>query len=313
MSIQGIDHSPKGRVDLAALQKPIAKNPKSNLPAQQGGIAPQTTESIPTADAGHAQGVLRLLEEGHFKGVADVRLRINFFDELHAGAVQTSNRNTQQGAEELLNTVNTQIDDLLSSLTLDEQTTAAITDLRTGFEKQVNDALSAYVGSDPSDQEALAEAIQSGFDTFIEQLRAALAPPAPAEPADSIPTDTVADGTEPPADITESPSNASNADETVSDPSVPTETPPDPVVATTEEPTAETPAVEDPLAGLIAAFNESLLSLLDSTNVSTLLPDPSPPNGNGVAYDKFLAIYNQLRGITPDENVPVSETIDEVA
>ena len=25
----------------------------------------------------------------------------------------------------------------------------------------------------------------------------------------------------------------------------------------------------------------------------------SPPNGNGVAYDKFLAIYNELRGLTP--------------
>ncbi len=30
------------------------------------------------------KGVLGLLQEGHFKGVADVRLRINFFDELAA-------------------------------------------------------------------------------------------------------------------------------------------------------------------------------------------------------------------------------------
>jgi hypothetical protein len=30
------------------------------------------------------RGVLRLLQEGHFKGVADLRLRINFFDQLAA-------------------------------------------------------------------------------------------------------------------------------------------------------------------------------------------------------------------------------------
>lgn len=39
------------------------------------------TES-PEASPARAKGVLRLLEEGHFKGVADYRLRINFFDEL---------------------------------------------------------------------------------------------------------------------------------------------------------------------------------------------------------------------------------------
>lgn len=29
-----------------------------------------------------AKGVFRLLQEGHFNGVADIRLRINFFEEL---------------------------------------------------------------------------------------------------------------------------------------------------------------------------------------------------------------------------------------
>jgi hypothetical protein len=36
-------------------------------------------------DADEARGVIRLLEAGHFKGVADIRLRINFAEEL-AGA-----------------------------------------------------------------------------------------------------------------------------------------------------------------------------------------------------------------------------------
>lgn len=32
--------------------------------------------------SGQAQGALRLMQEGHFKGVADLRLRINFADQL---------------------------------------------------------------------------------------------------------------------------------------------------------------------------------------------------------------------------------------
>ncbi len=39
---------------------------------------PDSTES----DTQEARGVIRLLEEGHFKGVADIRLRINFAEEL---------------------------------------------------------------------------------------------------------------------------------------------------------------------------------------------------------------------------------------
>ena len=46
---------------------------------------PVVDEPAPEEEAREARGVIRLLQEGHFKGVADVRLRINFFEEL-AGA-----------------------------------------------------------------------------------------------------------------------------------------------------------------------------------------------------------------------------------
>ena len=45
-----------------------------------------TTPEAPKNEGGRAAGVLRNLEAGHFKGVADVRLRINFFDQLSARA-----------------------------------------------------------------------------------------------------------------------------------------------------------------------------------------------------------------------------------
>ena len=50
--------------------------PNDAMTAQEGAkAAPGETK---------VRGVIRLLQQGHFKGVADVRLRINFFDELSA-------------------------------------------------------------------------------------------------------------------------------------------------------------------------------------------------------------------------------------
>ncbi len=46
--------------------------------------APPQVENQAVQDDEKVKGVIRLLQEGHFKGVADVRLRINFFDELTA-------------------------------------------------------------------------------------------------------------------------------------------------------------------------------------------------------------------------------------
>ncbi|GAG28055.1 unnamed protein product [marine sediment metagenome] len=40
--------------------------------------------------------------------------------------------------------------------------------------------------------------------------------------------------------------------------------------------------------------------LTTAVSAANVLPPLSEPNGNGVAYDKFLAIYNEMRGIVPD-------------
>ena len=60
-------------------------------------------------------GVLRNLQAGHFKGVADVRLRINFFEELSALASQQSRSTAQAEVGTLLTTVNEQVDQLVES------------------------------------------------------------------------------------------------------------------------------------------------------------------------------------------------------
>ena len=52
--------------------------------------------------------------------------------------------------------------------------------------------------------------------------------------------------------------------------------------------------MEDALAALQASFDEALSSLLENLQGSLHLGEPSPPNGKGVAYEKFLAIYHEL-------------------
>jgi hypothetical protein len=40
------------------------------------------------------------------------------------------------------------------------------------------------------------------------------------------------------------------------------------------------------------------------------LPEPSEPSGNGKAYEKFLAIYNELKAV-PAEEIPTESTLPE--
>ena len=62
---------------------------------------------------------------------------------------------------------------------------------------------------------------------------------------------------------------------------------------------------DEAITSLTEVFQEAFAELLASIESALRLPDPSQPNGKGVAYDKFLAIYDGLRGATTaiDERV----------
>jgi len=51
------------------------------------------------------------------------------------------------------------------------------------------------------------------------------------------------------------------------------------------------------LQTVFSAAMQNLTNALDSTSI---LPPLSEPNDNGNAYEKFLAIYNELYGAQPD-------------
>jgi len=67
------------------------------------------------------------------------------------------------------------------------------------------------------------------------------------------------------------------------------------------------------IQGLKEAFNSALAELTNSLAEMKVLPELSEPQGNGVAYDKFLDIYNQMSGLEISGDIPAdNEPIDTV-
>ncbi len=301
---------------------------------------PQPTEAPPSQES--QRGVIRLLQEGHFKGVADLRLRINFFDELSAQAVASALPDVQQKATDLAAAVGTQLAGLADTLAVGEQTQQALDTARAEFEAAAQAANEQFASGGTLNRDALIQALQSAFDELFDTVHVALAPPAPPDAATTPATDANALADTSAGTVTDSPRAAGEpvpldgvgaavaalsqlADapaDTMS--SATTKQAPDGTAATLT--TAESPAtdpvatstddalqLDDLLASFRIAFDEALAGLSEFIATATRLPDPAPPTGHGRAYDKFLAIYNDLRGPAPAADTGTANTVDNTA
>ena len=84
----------------------LLRNPHLQQPAAPRREAPaDATDAAKAGASGRGRGVIRNLEAGHFKGVADVRLRINFHDELAQRAAARGGEALADGAESLVATM----------------------------------------------------------------------------------------------------------------------------------------------------------------------------------------------------------------
>ena len=218
------------------------------------------------------KGVIRLLQAGHFKGVADIRLRINFHEEIAALEQAEKSRTAKEGISGLIETINTEIETFLQSEEIDEETAAIIADaseiLNSGIsEVAENSAANYYTSTDN-----LISSLQTKYDDFASTVNACIA--APPEEGD-VETD----------DISSVPENetASTVDEDISN---------------LEE--EQLPAEDSisPLELFLAGLTELFTARLDELEMLLLeirvLPEISQPSGNGRAYEKFVDIYNSL-------------------
>ena len=277
MRIDGIGHSPaftratspaaSGSVAVESRPRPTAPpiEPAKGIERVAGNQDDDDDKMVhdgesPDASPGEPRGVLRLLEAGHFQGVADVRLRINFFDELSAQAAEDLGQAVKEGTSALTDAISQKADELLSAFATDDEMKAMLADKIDQFAKQVQDTASAANSGETVDQAGLIDALNSSFADMIEGIDSLLG-------ADGQPDDTA------PIPTTDS------ADQTL-------------------EPTSP-PESEDKLAAAInslkSAFADALAAFQDSLETASILPDPAPSPWHGSAYDKFLGIYDSLR------------------
>lgn len=211
------------------------------------------------------KGVLRNLLEGHYKGVADVRLRINFFEELaaiEAAKVQTVAAEKVGGVLESVGDVVTDFVEGDNGLTPEQIT--AVSELHNTFSQAAGES-----------QNEPAVDLTTAFDDFVVALRNLFTPP------EQTPEETTIPETED--------------------------------VGTTESSSTTEQPWQTFLDNLQSAFSAASDELTKAVTSLQILPELSEPNGNGVAYEKFLAIYNDLRGLnTADAEQPTNEPVDVV-
>jgi hypothetical protein len=268
------------------------QTPEAGEPSEPtAAVDEQTVEQ--TSEDTDAKGVIRNLLEGHFKGVSDVRLRINFFDKLaaiEAGQLQSAAEENVDGVVQAVAAViGTPAVEGESEGESTPELPADVLEFQDTFAQTVNQLKEDFLAAEAPSTAALVEGIQSAFDVFIAALEAALASDTgdmasqEAEPED---------GGEEPADVDAAAEQGGEVTE-----------PP----ATLES----EPGTEGFIAELRAAFEAAMDELINAFGQVAVLPELSEPSGNGVAYEKFLAIYNEMRGITPaDEASQPAEPLE---
>ena len=156
--------SPTSRIgSMTQVDEPVLREP-----ADTGG---QAIPEIPDADQGKAPGVIRLLEAGHFRGVADVRLRINFFDELSARAQTAARPIVQEQTAQLVDAVKSGVEEIIASLVTDQEAIDALKNLSVDFDLAVESAVQQAMAGQPIDRSILESSLQTAFDTLVQQVR----------------------------------------------------------------------------------------------------------------------------------------------
>ncbi len=258
---------------------------------------PSATEPLPDEqnedNAENVKGVIRLLQEGHFKGVADVRLRISHFEELSAIEQGQFQAAAAENNTSLTEPITTNISTLLESGQLTQEQSDNL--LQT-FDQEVNLSIGDFLAGQIPSTDVLVTELESAFEALVASLTLALSESVTETPEDQPPT--------PGDELTEETNPVTLTGEQTQE-NEQTDSTPEP------EPTPQlTPEFQTFLENLRSAFTAAMDNFINSINDVDVLPELSEPNGNGGAYDKFLAIYNELYSPQTPDDTPNHETLD---
>jgi len=264
VSYAGDSVLPPGGID--ANDNPPDTYPQASTAPNVSGDAPSVEPPEPAPTDEMAPGLLRLLQAGHFKGVADVRLRINFHNQLSAAATAAARTAANQAVSDLSEAVVAKVDELASALDLSDEQLASLKELEDVFAATADSAAEAFQAADGlSAGEELTGDLHEAYDGLATSVGSLLIPDAPGDPPAAADAPAVA----PPA--VDSVQNLPPADA---------------VEATTD--------VQSLITELSEVFQASLAAVDLALSTDSFLPELSPPSGNGVAYGKFLAQYQEL-------------------
>ena len=224
MQIDGVN---PGNGHAYGLQK---VHPPDQQAEEAGEQAPAEASGAESSQTEAEKGVIRLLQEGHFKGVSDVRLRINFFDELTALKTAQVEAVAEEKVDGVVESVGPVVESFVADNVLTQEQISSVQALQEQF-----------VQAAKQSQDDPATKLSSAFEAFVDGLQNL--------------SSSAGDGLD----------------------------------------------WQGFIADLQSAFWAGMEELTNGLSEVKILPELSEPSGNGAAYEKFVAIYNEMRGVEPEE------------
>lgn len=233
-----------------------ALNSRVNLPTPVPRVSDKKSSPLPDPSDSpeRGRGVLRLLQEGHFKGVADVRLRINFADEIAVLQSDANARVAQAGPAPILAATDAVINVFLSENEVAPEVEQQIQSAREAFASKLQDAFDSYAGTPGTPAQDLLNSVSTAVSEFLDLLEELVTVETP-EPGEG------------------EAAQAKTVDTTQVEGALPLG------------------QLIEQLREALQVVIDGLQSQFDAAEV---LPPLSLPPGNGRAYEKFLNILNGL-------------------
>jgi uncharacterized phage infection (PIP) family protein YhgE len=261
------------------------KNTEARTAAQEG--AALAKESAAAGEAAEGQkGVIRLLQAGHFNGVADVRLRINFHDQLQQAAAQNATKAFEEAVPGLLDDLAGKLGRIGEEYDLSAQEKELAESLATEVQLLLDEAKTAQ-----SPLSSTLASINAKFSSFLESLEGALAAlPSPGEEDSGLEEEV--------AELLDESDTSSPDDQTLDQiASALNEDGSGELEEGAGQPAEEPSTLKTAVQNLADWFSQSLAELQSNATAAQQLPPLSAPRGNGAAYSKFLEIYRNLNSV----------------
>ncbi|MFW2368065.1 MAG: hypothetical protein ACN4GW_16735 [Desulforhopalus sp.] len=238
-------------------------------------------ESTENEIANESTGVVRNLETGHFKGVADLRLRLNFQEQFQGATVKEAEQQIAEEAKALETTINSKVEELENSFEFTFEFSYSFS-LSSSSRQSTPADRTIQAEEQALDVKSVFESFRNTFNTMFEEL--SKFNPDGIQNNNLVAADEIPVGETNPIDTTNSLTAALE---------VPEESTED-----TQPEVSFTNALNE-----LRDFFESELLLMEERITAVLtLPPVSPPQGNGVAYDRFLEMYNDRYGLAENSS-----------